>query len=345
MSSNKKKPVIVLKTKNVIILASCIIILCVLFLVLNIVLASPPKNVALQDDSESVSEIASAVPEEVPTISSPPIEESPIKEDIEPKVPEEDKNVGKENLPLETAKEEEQSIINKYDFPLAVNGAILAFIIDDAGENIANVERYATLPFPLTIAVLPRVSHSKECADVIRANGKEVILHQPMQAINLSVNPGPGAINGTMEEPEILQTVRENIDRIGPIKGMNNHEGSLITSDLLKISAVLKVCKEKNIYFIDSRTALPEDNKVRQAATEVNIKILERNAPFLDNAVTEEEMIKEIKKSVDVANKYGKAIIIGHVDKSVEILPALLADMYPELVQKGYRFLTPSQIY
>ena len=44
------------------------------------------------------------------------------------------------------------------------------------------------------------------------------------------------------------------------------------------------------------------------------------------------------------ANKNGSAIIIGHVDKSVKILPALLREMYPELKQAGYVLTTPARM-
>ena len=241
-------------------------------------------------------------------------------------------------------KELEEAKKKLFNIPPAVNGAKLCFVIDDAGENVANVKKYTALPFPITIAVLPRVSHSAECAQIIRSAGKEVILHQPMQAVNLNMNPGEGAVKADMHLYEIEEIVLENIRRIGPVKGMNNHEGSLITSEVLKIGAVLEVCMAEGIYFIDSRTALAEANQVRQAALERNMNVLERNAPFIDNVITREDMLSEIYKGLAVANKQGRAIMIGHVDKSVNILPTLLSDLYPCLVKAGYVITTPSKL-
>lgn len=241
-------------------------------------------------------------------------------------------------------KELEEAKKKLFNIPPAVNGAKLCFVIDDAGENVANVKKYTALPFPVTIAVLPRVSHSAECAQIIRSAGKEVILHQPMQAVNLNMNPGEGAVKADMHLYEIEEIVLENIRRIGPVKGMNNHEGSLITSEVLKIGAVLEVCMAEGIYFIDSRTALAEANQVRQAALERNMNVLERNAPFIDNVITREDMLSEIYKGLAVANKQGRAIMIGHVDKSVNILPTLLSDLYPYLVKAGYVITTPSKL-
>lgn len=228
----------------------------------------------------------------------------------------------------------------KFDIPQAVNGAQLIFVIDDAGLNVANVKRYATLPFPITIAVLPRLSHSKDCAYVVRSNQKELILHQPMQAKNLNMNPGEGAILPDMTYSEITQTIKENLAEIGPkVKGMNNHEGSLISENEIKIGAVLDTALEENVYFLDSRTTA--QTRAPQAALERDLTIYERDV-FIDDIINREEMLKQIYRGLTIANKKGKAIMIGHVDKSVNILPDLLLEMYPYLVEKGYSFATPS---
>ncbi|MCR5218212.1 divergent polysaccharide deacetylase family protein [Treponema sp.] len=232
----------------------------------------------------------------------------------------------------------------KFNIPKAAKKAVLVFVIDDAGLSVANTKKYASLPFPVTIAVLPKLAHSKDCAYVVRSSGQELILHQPMQSLNLKLNPGPGAITADMGTYQIATLVKENLDEIGPgVKGMNNHEGSMITSDKIKIGAVLEVCSERGIYFLDSRTTA--DTQAPQAALERDMTIFEKNAPYIDNVVSREAMLKEIYGCLDVANKKGTAIMIGHVDKSAAILPALLKEMYPYLVEKGYTFATPSTLY
>lgn len=226
-----------------------------------------------------------------------------------------------------------------FDIPPAINGAVLVFVFDDAGLNPANVKRYTALPFPVTIAVLPKLSHSRECADITRTSGNEVILHQPMQAVNLKVNPGPGAILPEMSTFEIASVLKENLSEIGPVKGLNNHEGSLITQDVIKIGTVLDVADEAGIFFLDSRTTA--ETKAPQAALERGMQIYERDV-FIDDVITRRVMLLEIYRGINIANKKGAAIMIGHVDKSVGILPALLADLYPHLVKNGYRFSTVS---
>jgi len=232
---------------------------------------------------------------------------------------------------------------NRFDIPPAANGATIVIVIDDAGRSAENTKRYASLPFPITIAVLPKLPQTRACAEAVRAAGKELILHQPMQSLNLNLDPGPGKITADMNSYQIASVIKENLLELGPgVKGMNNHEGSLITSNEIKIGAVLEVCAEKGIYFFDSRTTA--DTKAPQAALERDMKIYEKAGPYLDNDIDRAKMLERIRETLAYANRHGKALVIGHVDKSVKILPDLLAEMYPEMRAAGYRFATPSML-
>lgn len=225
--------------------------------------------------------------------------------------------------------------------PPARNGATLVLVLDDAGRSAENVRRYTALPFPLTIAVLPRLPQSRACADAARAAGKEVILHQPMQAMNPRLDPGEGAIRAAMSGAEIAAVIQENLAELGPgIVGMNNHEGSLITADIVRIGLVLDVCRERGIYFLDSRTTA--ETKAPQAALERDMPIFEKAGPYIDNEIDRDKMLARLYETLAYANEHGRAVVIAHVDKSVDILPALLAELYPHLAAQGYRFATPS---
>lgn len=231
----------------------------------------------------------------------------------------------------------------RFDIPKAVNGATVVIVIDDAGRSVENVKRYATLPFPLTIAVLPRLANSRECAQISKNLGKEVILHQPMQSVNHNLDPGPGKISVDMSFSEISSIIKENLASLGPgVKGMNNHEGSEVTGDVLRIGAVLDACLENRIYFLDSRTTA--QTKAPQAALERDMTIFEKAGPYIDNELSREKMLERLCETLRYANNHGHAIVIGHVDKSVNILPDLLSEMYPYMRAAGYRFATPSTL-
>lgn len=250
-------------------------------------------------------------------------------EDKSQKVPETSK-------PDETKKIEKKA--DKFDFPLAKNHAQLIFVFDDGGQNLAHLDSFLKLPIPITIAVLPRLVHSVESAQKIRNSGNELILHQPMQALNSKVNPGPGAITPQMSEDEIIATLFYNINEIGPIAGMNNHEGSAITADAEKMAVILKMANEEGIYFLDSRTN--SETKVPYVANLMGYSYYERNI-FLDNEKTNENALQELKKGLAIANKNGSVIMIGHI-WSASFLPDFLLEVIPELQEKGYTFCTVS---
>lgn len=238
----------------------------------------------------------------------------------------------------EASKSQSSAAPQDFGFPPASKNAVLCVVFDDGGQNVAQLKRCIALPFPVTVAVLPRLAHSKECAALVRQSGNEVILHQPMQAINLGVNPGEGAILPQMSGGEIAATLSQNIAEIAPISGINNHEGSLITEDEVKVGFVLETVHQKGIYFLDSRTS--SATKIPSVAMEMGFSYFQRDI-FLDNEKSRENILRELRRGVEIANRQGFVIMIGHV-WSAEILPSVLEEVYPELKKKGYRFSTVS---
>ena len=226
--------------------------------------------------------------------------------------------------------------------PPARSGATLAFVFDDGGQNLSDLQHYLNLPFPVDVAVLPQLQHSVESARRVRSSGRhELLLHQPMQAINLSVNPGPGAISPSMTTTDIDAVVRKNLAEIGPVSGLNNHEGSLITESKIKIGKVIEICQKQGIFFLDSRTSA--NTAAPQAALELGAKIWERDV-FLDNTQNRADILEQIQRGLQVANNKGYAILIGHV-WSGSNLAQILQELYPVLKSQGYSFSTVGGLY
>jgi uncharacterized protein len=225
-----------------------------------------------------------------------------------------------------------------FEAPVAKNNAQLVFVFDDGGQNLSQLDKFLKLPFKFTVAVLPKLKYSIQAAQKTRQSGNEVILHQPMQSINLKINPGEGAIKPDMTEEQIKSLLIQNIFEIAPIAGINNHEGSLITSDKEKMAVVLQVASQEGLYFLDSRTT--SDTAIPEVAKQLGYSFYERNV-FLDNTKTKENILNEISNGLDIANKNGVAIMIGHV-WSADVLPDILNEIYPELIKKGYTFSTVS---
>jgi len=240
---------------------------------------------------------------------------------------------------ISETKKQTAAAVEKFNFPKAVNNAQLVFLFDDGGQSVENLKAFLALPIPITVAVLPNLSYTTESAKLITASGNELMLHQPMQAMNESVNPGPGAIKPDMSYGEIVDLVKSNLAQLPGVKGMNNHEGSLITSDELKMQAVLDAAEQKNVFFLDSRTTV--DTKVPSVSMSMGRAWYERNGMFLDNKKTRDEFLTQLRKNLDIANKTGCVIMIAHI-WSADYLPDLIKEVYPELKAQGYVFKTVS---
>ena len=218
------------------------------------------------------------------------------------------------------------------------NTGILVFVIDDAGNNLNDLEPFLRIPGPLTIAVLPGLPYSAEAARRIRAAGKEVILHQPMEAIGAQ-NPGPSAIYSGMREDEIRSILARNIAEVGPVAGINNHQGSKISMDREIVEIILRFCIERGLFFLDSRTTA--ETVIPSLARRLGLKIAERDV-FLDNEQDRDSMLRYISTGLTRAQRNGSAVMIGHVWSPA--LAPLLTEQFPVLTIQGYTLKTVSDI-
>jgi polysaccharide deacetylase 2 family uncharacterized protein YibQ len=251
------------------------------------------------------------------------------------------------NVPVQINPAASPTITNPSSQNTAINVSIqkpvenmgtLVFVIDDAGNNLRELEPFLSIPFPFTIAVLPGLPYSAEAARRIRAAGKEVILHQPMEALGAQ-NPGPGAIYSGMSADEIRSVLKKNIEEVGPVAGMNNHQGSKITMDKQTMETILAFCAEHDLYFLDSRTTA--ETAAPAAALSLGMKIAERDV-FIDNEQDRDSMLKYIKAGLERAQKNGKAVMIGHTWSPA--LAPLLGEQFRLLKNQGYTLKKASDI-
>ena len=295
------------------------------------------KKIVEPKKSEPVKKEEKVLPPVQKKVEEPKKVVPPVVDEVEKNTKKQSEKIVEKKETVEKPKPVKQE--NKFNLPKAKNNATLVFVFDDGGQNLYDLQKFLELPFPITIAVLPKLKYSVESAKRVRNSGHELILHQPMQAINRSVNPGPGAITPEMTEEEVRKMLLSNINEIGPIAGMNNHEGSAITADIGKMEVILKTASDCGIFFLDSRTNVK--TVVPLVAKEMGYNYYERNI-FLDNEKTRENALMELKKGLDIANKKGSAVMIGHV-WSADFLPAFLKELYPELVKNGYKFSVVSE--
>jgi hypothetical protein len=213
----------------------------------------------------------------------------------------------------------------------------LIFIIDDAGYNMKQLKAILDLPFPLTVSVLPGLPHSEEAAKAVCAAGKELILHQPMQAVG-GQNPGPGAIRFGMSDEEVEATIEANLATVPGAVGLNNHMGSAATADLGLMEAVAAIAKKRGIYYLDSRTT--SESAIPIAARREGIRYWERDV-FLDNTPDRASITRAVEDGKKRSEKDRPAIMIGHVWSSE--LAQTLTDLYPQLIAEGFSLSTISR--
>ncbi len=187
----------------------------------------------------------------------------------------------------------------------------IAIVIDDFGYNAEGTKEMLELNIPLTAAVIPFEVRSKEISELAISNGKEVIIHMPMEANNCSKNSfGKKSITTDLCDEEIENRVKAALEEVKGAKGLNNHMGSKATKDERVMRCILKVIKENNMFFLNSKTSGKTTSN--DLCKEMGIKYYERDV-FLDHVSTQENVEKSLEKAYEIAKEKGYAIAIGHV--------------------------------
>ena len=216
---------------------------------------------------------------------------------------------------------------------------VLYFVIDDVGNNLYQLKPFLDLPMKLTFAVLPGLKYTEEAVKLIKTAGKDYIIHQPMEAIG-GQNLGPGALLVGMNEEQVDAIVTDNLKDYSGVRGMNNHMGSAGTADPGLMSILFKVLKERDMYFLDSRTT--SKSAGREASEAVGIPFAERSI-FLDNSNERMEIIEAVENGLNVSEKNGHAIMIGHI--WTEELANILLELYPSLLENNYALNNLTELF
>jgi len=216
----------------------------------------------------------------------------------------------------------------------ASSGAKIVLIIDDLGFDGQPLDRIMALDPNVSMAILPNGTRAGEFARKLHARGFEVLCHLPMQPKGRET-PGKGAILASMSDDEIAATTRRNIESIPYARGVNNHMGSLATSDRRVMSSVIGAIPD-GMYFIDSRTS--GGSVAAAVAKEMNVRTAARHV-FLDDVATERAVRAQLEALATAAEKRGLAIGIGH---PYPVTLRVLADELPELRKRGFELVRAS---
>lgn len=198
----------------------------------------------------------------------------------------------------------------KLPTPHAPNpGPRLAIIIDDIGYDRAADDSVLALNFPVTLSVLPHLPLSGEIAEETHRRGDQVMLHLPMQSEGEDAKAETVELRVGMNAVEVNQVLTGALDSVPHVVGVNNHQGSLATSNVALMNDLMPALRQRGLFFIDSRTE--KTTVAYDAAKKAGVRAASRKV-FLDDVATREAVIAQLKLAAKDARRDGFAIAIGH---------------------------------
>lgn len=216
--------------------------------------------------------------------------------------------------------------------------AQLALIIDDLGDRWDYGQRVLALPGAVTCAILPGTPFGSRIARLASDAGRDVMLHQPMEALE-PAELGAGGLDSHMSREQFLQTLRANLDALPQVRGVNNHMGSSLTRNTEAMVWMMEELRRRGgLYFVDSRTI--GDSVARRVARHEGIATVGRDV-FLDHVRTTAAIEKQLIEAMKLARARGRAVAIGHpYPETLTVLEAAL----PRLEQYGVNLVSVSQL-
>ncbi|MCF2939859.1 divergent polysaccharide deacetylase family protein [Paenibacillus alkaliterrae] len=212
----------------------------------------------------------------------------------------------------------------------------LAIVIDDFGNGMDGTTEMMKLSVKFTAAIMPFMPTTKQDAEEAHRLGHDVIVHMPMEPNKgLKRWLGPGALTTDLSDSEIRKRVEDAIDDVPHAIGMNNHMGSKVTADERMMRIVLGVCKERGLFFLDSRTTYK--TVVPKIAAELQVPIVS-NDVFLDDIYTVQHISKQIGVLRKLLQSHASCITIGHVGPPGKKTASVLQQSIP-VMQQSVQFV------
>lgn len=219
----------------------------------------------------------------------------------------------------------------------APSHAKLAIIIDDLGYDRETAETLFQMPFPLTVSVLPHLPHSAEIAEEAARRGYQVMLHLPIEA-NEDAKAESVELRPGMQADQVTHVVQQMLETVPQAVGVNNHQGSLGTSDAGLMNAIMPALHERDLFFIDSRTA--STTVAYAAARQAHVPTASRDV-FLDDSQDPADIRRQLEAAVRDAKLHGSAIAIGHPHPATL---QVLSEVLPQLQREGVSLVFASQV-
>jgi uncharacterized protein len=214
----------------------------------------------------------------------------------------------------------------------------IAIIIDDLGYQLAAGQRAVNLPGPVACAVLPQAPRAALLAEAAFAEGKEVLLHLPLQSMSQSGPVESGAIVLDMDRSELARTFARNMASVPHAVGVNTHQGSLLTQHPGHMSWLMEeIGADGSLFFVDSYTT--HRSIALRLAHESGVPAVKRDV-FLDPDRSSRTLEREFERLKRLARLQGMAVGIGHPH---EATLAFLEQELPKLANEGIELIGISE--
>ena len=217
--------------------------------------------------------------------------------------------------------------------------ARIAIIIDDLGYELAVGRRVVDLPGPVACAVLPETPRAKTVAEHAFENGKEVLLHLPLQSTKETASNDPGGLLLDMTRGQFAATFESNLLSVPHVIGINSHRGSLLTRHPGHMSWLMEeISARGNLFFVDSYTT--HESVALDVARETGVAAVRRDV-FLDPNPEAETVAREFERLKSLALQRGLAVGIGHPYPATL---ALLERELPKLIDEHIELISISEL-
>jgi uncharacterized protein len=220
--------------------------------------------------------------------------------------------------------------------PVETDGAKIGLVFDDFGYDMAIADRFITeLNVPVTLAVIPFLSHSADIVQAVNKTSHSVFLHLPLEPLDSGAMGSEihNFLTSGMDDGEILAKLDEMFQSLPEVDGVNNHMGSRMTADRNGMHIILSDLKKRSLPFLDSRTSA--DSIAADVAADIGLQHASRHV-FLDQGYKGGNVTENLNKLIKVAQDKGFAIGIGHARP--ETLEAVKRSI-PSILESGVRIV------
>ena len=185
----------------------------------------------------------------------------------------------------------------------------VSIIIDDLGYSLDQARHAMSLPVEVTFSILPFTRYSLTIARHAGDQGREYMLHLPMESDH-GINNDPGMLKVSMHKDTFLRSLQNNLNAIRGYAGINNHKGSALTANSEKMDVVLQALAARpGVFFVDSKTTA--QSITQSLAARHGVPYASRSI-FLDVDRNMEKIAQQFERLVRIAVRDGSAIGIAH---------------------------------